>query len=210
MAIGGLWVPESAKAKTTRAIQELRRSVGLLGEAKWEKVSASHLPAYTSLADFFFECPDLQFRVIVVDQLRVDLNRFHEGDAELGFYKFYYEMLEKWIEAGNGYLILLDYKQNRGADRYNDLRRILQRRAAKIGAEISDLTIIDSKQAPLGQLCDILTGAVAASCCLDVRPGSPKAALVRHIERRVGHPLVRPTPTPGRCKVNIFRIHLEA
>lgn len=209
MAIGGLWVRQSSKPELTKALQQLRTAVGLRGEAKWEKVSTSHLPGYQRLVDFFFDNPEVRYRVIVVDQSRVDVDRFHEGDAELGFYKFYYGMLEKWIEAGNEYLVLLDFKQNRGADRYSDLKRILRRHATKVDAIISDLTIIDSRQAPLGQLCDVLTGAVAASCCSDVRVGSPKQALATYIARRAGMSLSGSTPTPGLCKFNIFRIQLS-
>ena len=58
-----------------------------------------------SLVDFFIQ-EDLHFRVIVVDQDKV------EGNRELGFYKFYYEMLIKWLTKDNQYLILLDFKQN--------------------------------------------------------------------------------------------------
>jgi hypothetical protein len=209
MAIGGLWVPALDKPDLTRALQRLRNSVGLRGEAKWQKVSFSHLAGYQYLVDFFFEHPSLQYRVIVVDQSRVDIDRFHEGDAELGFYKFYYEMLEKWIEPANEYLVLLDFKQNRGAMRYADLKSVLQRHATKNGACVADVTIIDSREAPLGQLCDVLTGAVAASCCTDIRKGSPKQALAKHIEQRAGFSLRTSTPTPGRCKFNIFRIHLS-
>lgn len=209
MAIGGLWVPAADKPELTRSLQTLRNSTGLRGEVKWQKVSNAHLSSYQRLIDFFFDNPSIQYRVIVVDQARVDLDRFHEGDAELGFYKFYFEMIEKWIQRGNEYLILLDFKQNRGALRYLDLKRILQRQAAKVGSRISDLTIIDSREAPLGQFCDLLTGAVAATCCSDLREGSAKQQLVKYIEYRAGFSLRSSTPTPDRCKVNIFRIHLS-
>jgi len=208
MAIGGLWVPTAVRDEANGALRQLRRSIDLRGEAKWGKVSDSRLQAYRSLVDFFFERPGLQFRVIVVDQLRVDVDRFHEGDQELGFYKFYYEMLEKWIEPGNEYLILLDFKQNSGAHRYGDFRRILRNRASSIAATITDLTVIDSKLAPLGQICDVLTGAVAASCCMDLRRPSAKESLAKYIEARAGLPLCAQTPNPKRCKFNIFRIDL--
>jgi len=175
---------------------------------KWNKTSKLKLSEYKRLVDFFFECPDLNYRVIVVDQSKVDLKRFHDGDWELGFYKFYYQMLKAWVLKGNDYLVLLDFKQNKLMSRYDDLRRILRRRAAGASATIHDLTVIDSVQTPLAQLCDILTGAVAASCCVDVR--SAKADLAGHIAARAGLSSLRLSSlSPAFSKFNIFRIRLS-
>jgi hypothetical protein len=208
MAIGSLWVPREKKAEVTRRFRRLLRNIGIGSEVKWKKVSRARLEAYKQIVDFFFSEQDLNFRVIVVDQRAVDVDRFHNGDRELGFYKFYYELLNKWIDGGNEYLILLDYKQNKGADRYTGLRHQLERRAGSRAA-IRDLTVIDSAESPLGQLCDLLTGATAAAWCDDLA-GEAKAALVRHISERC-HPasLLTETPSPARCKMNIFRIDLS-
>ena len=59
--------------------------------------------------------------MIVVEKDKLDYQSFHNGDSELGFYKFYYEMLIKWLVKDNQYLILLDFKQNKGSDRYGEL-----------------------------------------------------------------------------------------
>jgi hypothetical protein len=208
MAIGSLWVPRERKAELTRRFGGLLRECRLGSEVKWKKVSRARLEAYKRLVDFFFDEPDLDFRVIVVDQRAVDLDRFHNGDRELGFYKFYYELLNKWIDGGHEYLILLDYKQNKGAGRYAELRRLLELKAGSRAA-IRDLTVIDSAQSPLGQLCDLLTGATAATWC-DALAGEAKSALAQYISERC-HPasLSRETPSPARCKVNIFRIDLS-
>ncbi|MCU1301638.1 MAG: hypothetical protein JWQ87_1922 [Candidatus Sulfotelmatobacter sp.] len=207
MAIGGLWVPEDQKQAISRTFRDLCRSLRLNSEVKWNKTSQSRLPEYKRLIDFFFDSPGLSYRVIVVDQSKVDLARFHGGDQELGFYKFYYQMLKSWITGGNEYLILLDRKQNKAHNRYSDLRRILRRRAALAGAALLDLTVIDSAQTPLLQICDLLTGAVAASCCLDAH--SAKLALAEHISvrARLQNLQVRHS-SPSFSKFNIFRINL--
>ena len=208
MAIGGLWVPHEAKPVLTRKFRDMKRSLGLNGEVKWSKVSTSRLPAYKTLVDFFFG-EDLKFRVIVVDQSKLDVARYHGGDRELGFYKFYYEMLIKWLTKDNQYLILVDFKQNRGADRYTTLRTVLERKLKGI-AWITDLTVIDSRQSPLAQLCDILTGAVAASWCQDLETSRPKALLAQHIAGRLGRSSLRfVSPAPDFEKFNIFRIALN-
>ncbi len=208
MAIGGLWVPRAVKPDLTRRFRRLCASVGLRSEIKWSKVSAARLEGYKRLIDFFIDEP-LNFRVIVVDQSHVDADRFHGGDRELGFYKFYYEMLEKWIEEGNQYLILLDFKQNKGADRYTTLRTMLERRT-RGRAWITDLTVIDSRQTPLAQLCDLLTGAVAACWCRDLAGDRPKPALARHLAQKLGRTSLRiSSASPAMEKFNIFSIDLS-
>ena len=144
MAIGGLWVPRARKVELTKAARRLFRTLGIGSEVKWSKVSRQRVEDYKRIADFFFADPDMRFRVIVVDQERFDPER-HGGDRELGFYKFYYELLVHWLEAGNEYLILLDFKQNQSARRYHDLRAVLTRKL-KNAAQILDLTVIDSRR----------------------------------------------------------------
>lgn len=207
MSIGSLWLPRGKKPELTKQFRALRESVGLKGEVKWSKVSEKKLEAYRKLVDFFFDQPDLRFRVIVVDQSKVDVYRFHAGDRELGFYKFYFEMLEKWIEPGSRYLVLLDFKRDEGADRHGTLRRVLEN-TTKGKAWIDDLTVIDSHESPLAQLNDLLTGAVAATWC-GLRQGGAKEKLTAYITKRRGASLKTATAGPGLCKFNLFAIELE-
>lgn len=207
MSIGGLWLPRSRKKELTEQFQLLRKDNDLRGEIKWSKVSSQKLDIYKKIVDFFFAQEDLHFRVILVDQTKVNLAKFHGNDRELGFYKFYFEMLEKWLLPGHRYLILLDYKRNKGADRYTTLRRVLEN-ATKGKAWIDDLTVIDSHQSPLAQICDLLTGATAASWC-ELKPDGPKFELARYIGIKRGAALKTVTGGPGMTKFNIFSIHLE-
>ncbi len=207
MAIGGMWLPRSLKESLTKEFRKLRAEVGLKGEVKWSKVSAKKLDAYQKLVDFFFDQEDLRFRVILVDQSKVDVKTFHGNDRELGFYKFYFEMLEKWILPDHQYLILLDYKRNAGADRYTTLRRVLDN-ATKGKAWIDDLTVIDSHQSPLAQISDLLTGATAAHWC-GIKPASPKKTLARYIGNRRGASLKAANAGPTLTKFNIFAINLQ-
>lgn len=206
MSIGALRLPRERKPELTRALRELREKLGIRGEVKWSKASARYLDAYKALVDFFFEHADLRFRAIVVEQARVKLRKYHGMDAELAFYKFYYEMLEKWLEEPAEYLILLDYKQNRGAERYTTLRRYLERHLRGV-AWIADLTVINSRESPLAQLCDLLTGAVAAAYN-GIPDDTPKAALAEYIARRAGFGTLRMGTSLEATKFNIFNIDL--
>ena len=208
MAIGGLWLPRSIKPKLTEEFRRLLKEANINAEAKWSKVSAKSLEAYQRIVQFFFEHPEIKFRVIVVEQARLDTDRFHKGDRELGFYKFYYQMLMPWVLQGNEYLILLDYQKNKGSDRYQTLRRVLDNKL-KGTAWISDLTVINSRETPLAQLADILTGAVAACWCGNP-PDTAKAKLAEFIALKGNMSSLRTiSPSPGQSKINIFRIHLK-
>jgi len=122
MVIGSLWVPFESRDALSKDFRRLVRDRGLRGELKWRKVSHKYTLAYRCAVDFFFGAEALRFRAIVVEQAKVDLEAFHGRDKELAFYKFYYEMLVKWLTAGCEYLVLLDRKTNRGADRYGTLQ----------------------------------------------------------------------------------------
>ena len=180
---------------------------GLNSELKWTKVSTKRLEDYKRIVDFLFEHTQIDFRAIVVEQAKVRLQQYHGKDRELAFYKFYYEMLEKWLLPGHEYLILLDYKNNRGADRYTTLKTYLER-YLRGNAWIRELTIIDSSKTPLAQLCDILTGAVAAAYN-GLKANSPKENLAKHIASRAHLKTLRTSaPLPGG-KFNIFKMNLR-
>jgi len=207
MSIGGLKVPRPDKARVSHELRGLMRSCNLNSELKWSKVSAKRLEDYKKIVDFFFQHPELTFRAIVVEQAKVDFEKYHGMDRELAFYKFYYEMLEKWLLPGNEYLILIDYKSNRGADRYMTLKICLEN-ALKGKVKIRDLTIIDSSQTPSAQLCDVLTGAVAAAYN-GLKKGTPKENLAKYIASRAHLKTLRiSAPLPGG-KFNIFKMRLR-
>ena len=104
MSIGGLKVPRDKKTDLSRQLRQLTRSCHLNSELKWSKVSNKRLEDYKKIIDFFFEHEELHFRAIVVDQSKIQLEKYHGKDRELAFYKFYYEMLEKWLEERGEYL----------------------------------------------------------------------------------------------------------
>ncbi|HKQ34471.1 MAG TPA: DUF3800 domain-containing protein [Nitrospiraceae bacterium] len=209
MAIGSLWLPRDQKDDLTKQFKLLCRNEGLRGEVKWNRVSKKYLTAYKHLVDFFFNQESIRYRVIVVEHSKIDVEKYHGGDRELGFYKFYYLLLKQWFENNDEYLVLLDFKKNKGSHRYSSLRRHLER-SVQGKAWISDLTVIDSSETPLAQLCDLLTGAVAAAWCHDLVSGRPKSELAQHIgERRGGGSLHLANFNAQPSKFNIFNISLK-
>lgn len=207
MGIGGLWVPLTERERVQRRLRDAADAHRLV-EAKWSKVSRLKLDGYKALVDIFAEEPTVRFRIILVDNRQLDNDAFHEGSSELGFYKFYYRMLEKWLQPGLDYVVLLDHRVNAAAGRHTELRSYLQRKVGE-RTRIRRVDPIDSRVSRLAQLADVLTGAIAAAWC-GTPTGTAKADLQRHIESRLGRQTLRVAdPLPDAAKLNIFNIRLS-
>lgn len=206
LMIGALWLPASLREEAKGKIAALRARHTVHGEMKWRKISPARLGFYEEIIDLFFAYgSDLRFRCIAVDHAKTDMAAFHDGDGELGFYKFYYQLLHHWILDFNEYIFFCDLKTNRSPTRLAELRRVLTN--ANLSAEIADVQPLPSGQLVLMQLCDILLGA-ASSRLNGAGPASPaKLAIVERIEARLGRKLA---PTwKSEEKFNIFKINLQ-
>lgn len=202
LVIGSLWLPQEFRAVGKEAIHELRNRHGIGSEFKWRKVSPSKAAFYDELVQWFFSAGlDLRFRAIVVDREKVNLVDFHEGDGELGFYKFYYQLLLHWSRECNRYTVFCDYKQNRLPSRLATLARCLNH--ANLSSEIQ-VQAIRSDESVFIQLCDLLTGLTHARYNSPAKLGPAKQALLARAETALGHP-IRAT-NAAEQKFNIFEI----
>jgi len=203
LVIGSLWLPSEQRDELKHSIHELRRIHKIGGEFKWKKVSPSKLAFYINLVDLFFrQGNELRFRCISVERRRVDLMTFLQGDQELGFYKFYYQLLHHWIHDFNDYSIFLDCKRNRDSSRIPVLMRCLK--CANVTSNIRNLQSVRSEESVLVQLSDILTGVASAKLNGTLMDGGAKCLLVDAVERRLGHE-IRPT-LKSEQKFNVFEI----
>ena len=207
MVIGGIWFPSSERKKIKNKIKYLKKTYNVHGEFKWNKVSPSKIEFYKELIDYFFQNKHIRFRCIVVDSSAVDLEKYHQSDGELGFYKFYYFMLYKWFDWDETYRIYLDNKQNKMSSRIPDLERILNYASF---AKVSSVLSIDSKESVFVQYADLLIGAVGyvfneyynADYSSDA-----KNELIELIEEYLDH-AIQPTYGSER-KFNVFKIMLR-
>jgi hypothetical protein len=127
LMIGSLWLPEDLRNEIKSRVGALRERHQAWGEIKWSKVSPNRRDFYVELIDLFFAYGDnLRFRCIAVDQTQLNL-ALHDNDGELGFYKFYYQLLHHWILDFNDYRIFCDVKSNRDPKRLTVLARCFSR-----------------------------------------------------------------------------------
>ncbi|MCB1379510.1 MAG: DUF3800 domain-containing protein [Alphaproteobacteria bacterium] len=206
LMIGSLWLPADMRETAKARIAELRTKHGVHGEIKWRKISPAKQSFYAELIDLFMSFGlDMRFRCIAVDRTEVNIGRLN-GDAELGFYKFYYQALHHWILDNNEYRIFCDLKRNRDRSRLSTLKSILAN--ANRTSVIEDVQSLPSPEVVLLQLCDVLLGAASSRLNERENMGAAKMAIVEHLERRLDRHRLGPTSAAER-KFNVFRIRLQ-
>ncbi len=205
LMIGGLWLPAELRSDIKNKIAVLRDKHGVHGEIKWGKISPSRQVFYEDLVDIFIDFgPELRFRCIAVDRHKFDAEKA-DNDAELGFFKFYYQLLHHWIDAGESYVIFCDGKTTAGAKRHGVLKACLQN--ANKTSNILNVLPQTSHQSALMQLCDVLLGAASAKINQIATSSPAKLAVIQKIESRLGHAIM-PTAWNER-KFNVFKIELR-
>lgn len=206
LVIGSLWLKAEDRPKFKNEIHQLRNRHKIGSEFKWRKVSPSKLDFYMNLVQWFHEQNlNLRFRSIIVDHSKVDLLKYHDNDHELGFYKFYYQMLKHWILDFNEYSIFCDYKSNRVKNRLDTLKQCLS--YANLSSQILAVQATRADESVFIQLADLLTGMVSAKFNNAIKEGTAKQTILKKYEELRGNEL---TATPkGEEKFNIFKINLQ-
>ena len=205
MLIGSLWLPTDCRDKFKKDIHDLRNKHKIGGEFKWQKVSPSKISFYKELINWFNDTGDqLRYRCIVVEHGQVDLKLYHNDDQELGFYKFYYQMLHHWIYDFNEYHFFVDFKANRNRNALSDLKKCLE--FSNLSSAVKQLQAVHSRESVLIQLTDVLTGIAACRLNDSIRSDGAKFELLCRLEELLGHQ-IKPT-YKDEPKFNVFKINL--
>lgn len=205
LMIGSLWLPASLREEIKERIWQLREKHNAWGEIKWRKISYAKLEFYKEIIDLYEGYGEqLRFRCIAIDHKNFN-DRLHKQDNELGFYKFYYQVLHHWILDFNSYRVFCDVKTNRDLKRLETLKACL--RNANLNSQIQDVQALPSKQVVLIQLADLLLGMASARMNHTLRQGSAKEALVLYLEQKLNRRLA--ATYRSEHKFNIFKINLQ-
>lgn len=206
--IGGVWLPAKLRSEFKASWNKLKQRNLHHEELKWRKVSRGSLDCYADVVDLFLEYGEvLRFRCIAIDTGRLDLAAYHDGDAELGFYKFYYWLLDAWTVGPDEYDIFVDEKTTRLGGRLRVLKRCLNR-SSLVPSPVRRVQAVSSHESAGLQLADILLGATGARLNHSLRTGSAKEGLVQHLEHGLAVPAIAPT-SKSETKFNVFGIWLK-
>ncbi|MBU3114036.1 DUF3800 domain-containing protein [Clostridium lacusfryxellense] len=207
ICIGGIWIYKSIRKELKDKIKELMTKHSVYGEIKWNNVSNNKYSFYEELIDLFFSYNnEVRFRCVVVDAAKVDMELFNDNDHELGFYKFYYQLIYHWTSTNNSYSIYTDYKVNKMSNRILELRDIVNR--VNRTSLVKLIQAIDSKESLLLQLEDVIMGAVGYKYNLGQKGQSPsKLGIVKRIEEYLGCEVGN--TSRNESKFNVFNINLS-
>jgi hypothetical protein len=204
-AIGGIWIPADFRNRLKEHINAIKVKHSIHGELKWQKLSPAYYDLYKDVVDYFFRANYLRFRVVLIEADKVDHIRFNLEDAELGFYKFYYQLLHHWIFDFNYYDIFLDLKVNRDKGRLKVLEKVLDR--SNLTSDIKQVQGLPSEESVGIQLADVLTGLVASKFNGELKSAA-KLGLIQYVEEKHLRKPIAPT-SKWEEKFNVFRINLR-
>lgn len=171
MILGGIVLPEKRDLELESAILKFRSECNMHAELKWGKVSKNKLPEYQKFLDLFFDSNSrnaAHFHCVILDTTKFDHGSFNEGDKEIGFYKFYYQLLlhcfgKKFSKIPDTRL-LVRLDQRNSSYPLEKLKSYLNDGMGKkfgVGAfPFRSLEPRDSKQVGVMQMVDILIGAI--------------------------------------------------
>jgi hypothetical protein len=174
MVLGGIVIPDDRLVAIHQTLQEYRREEHMRAELKWTKVTKKYLRKYKAFVDHFFalntrDCA--HFHSLILDSHQFNHRKFNEGDKDLGYYKFLYQLLlhsfgKQYCKNKRGEECKLVVHPDQRNSKYplDRLKTTLNfSMAKKFGFKSNPFVSIeaqDSKEADLAQLNDILIGAV--------------------------------------------------
>lgn len=163
MMLGSIWCPTSQVKEINHQIRDIQKGFQLANdfEIKWTKVSPGRVDFYLALIDFFFDCPHLHFRgVVIPDKSKINHDQFQQ-DHDTWYYKMYYEMLKAIIDTNQQYRIYLDIKDTNSVNKVTELHQVLCNKFHDFdGSIIQRIQQIRSHEVALLQLTDLIMGAI--------------------------------------------------
>jgi hypothetical protein len=228
LVIGSLWVHDDALRELEERLEPiLDAHFPNRRELKWTKISRSKLTGYLACIDAFRKTLGARFRCIVLDSSRIDYKKYSDGNADLGYYKFVYQLICQNILKDNQlfgskdrYLVFHDIVSSsiRQHASLSELKRVLNASSKVVVSSagydpVRDIQPLDSKQSLPLQLTDILTGAVrhAFEAKGAYEASSPaKKAVIDHIQDTFSIPDLGNATTYGKEKFNIWEFRLRS
>lgn len=205
MAIGGIWMPANYRDIFKKNMNDIKLKHSVFGELKWNKVSPKFFELYKDILDYFFQTEQLRFRVILIESDKVNNYAFNNTDIELGFYKFYYQLLHHWIYDFNNYNIFLDLKINRDKSRLITLKNVLD--YSNLTTGIKQVQGLPSEESLGIQLADFLTGLTNAKFNNEIK-STAKIGLIEYAEQTFLGKTIKPSPK-WEEKFNVFKMNLQ-
>jgi hypothetical protein len=201
MVLGGLIAEASDVPRFEATMAEFRQETKMFGELKWSKVTDKKSKEYQLFVEYFFTLLDadtLRFHCVVLDNHQINHRKFNQGDKELGFYKFYYQLLlhcfgKKYCGHGEDDHFVLHLDHRTTHYKLGTLKKVLNNGMKKdfqIDSQpFRSIEPKNSKESELIQINDIVLGAIGfQKNDYDLRPNTrqSKKDLAALIAKKAG------------------------
>lgn len=164
MLMGAISCPSGEKNRIYKEIREIKakHDLSTWAEIKWKGVSASKLPFYLELIDYFANESALSFRAVVVkDKSNLNHAKYNAGSHDLWYYKTYFYLLDAMIGYTEEYRIFIDIKDTSGGPKTRKLHDVLCNNKYDFKHEvIKEISQIRSNESEILQLTDLIMGAI--------------------------------------------------
>lgn len=208
MVIGSLWLPRDTREDLKEQIKALKSRHQFNVEIKWTKISYKMLDFYKELLDLFVNYQEFHFfKAIVVDTQKINFE-YHQNNSDIGFYKFYYQVLVHKMNTAtrhNDYYIYVDDKTNKVYKPLPLLKKILNN-----AIYTGEVKLIEPKQSFENlflQYVDVLIGLVSYGYNTEEMQGAKKE-LYDYACEALGLKLNKKTAKKAQ-PFNIFEIDLD-
>ncbi len=206
MVLGGVWCPMDSSRTIAEQVRAIKAQHGLNSnqEIKWGKVSANKARFYLDLVDYFFKCPDLHFRCVLIPDKNKLLHEQFNQNHDLWYYKMYFVMLRQIFSPQEQYNIYMDIKDTHGGQKIRKLHEVLCNSIWDFSKSvINNVQLVRSHEVQQVQLADFFIGAVSY-LNRNLSDNPAKLAVIERIQELTGYNL-RKTTLLKEDKFNILR-----
>jgi hypothetical protein len=208
MVIGSLWLRREDRDIIKNKIKILKEKYNFNVEIKWTKISYKMLDFYKELIDIFVEYDKFHFfKAIVVDTSKINFE-YHQNNSDIGFYKFYYQVLVHKMNTAtkhNEFYVYVDNKTNKIHKPLPLLKKVLNN--AIYTGNVKLIEPKDSFENIFIQYVDVLIGLVSYGYNIDDKKGAKKE-LYEYACNKLKIPLNKNT-VKNQQPFNIFEIDLD-
>ncbi len=194
MVIGGVICPDDKKKQIFTQIRTIKEKyeISLDTEIKWNKVSPAKAEYYKALINFFFDCPYLTFRAIIVDKKCLELSQHNLTHDEF-YYRAYFLMLCRVFTPENQYAIYIDIKDTRSQAKVEKLHDVLCNSRFDFDRRmIYRVQQIRSNEVELMGLADLLIGGLSY-LHRGIKTSNIKLDLIELLKEKSGYSLMSNT-----------------
>jgi Protein of unknown function (DUF3800) len=172
MVLGGLIVEGGNVPGFEATMAKFRHKTRMFAELKWSKVTNQKFEEYRLFLSYFFSLlsvGQLHFHCLIVDTHLTDHRKFNQGDKEIGFYKFYYQLLlhcfgKRYCRKGEDDRLILHLDHRTTRYKLGTLKTVLNngmKKKFRIDTQpFQSIEPKNSKESELIQINDIVLGAI--------------------------------------------------